>query len=86
MGQPFKTPVRMRLEDKLKEEMELVEDAAKRARSDLLNKTPVENPSSPRTLPSINLDEKKAILTKLGLKNINRIGNLHNVLRRANLE
>ena len=76
----------MRMEDKIKQDLALIEDAARRASSDLLNKTPEDNPSSPRTLPKISNDEKRRILTNLGLKNINRIGNIHSLMRKANLE
>lgn len=74
------------MEDKIKEDLALIENAAKRANSDLLTKTIEDNPSSPRTLPKITNEEKRKILTNLGLKNINRIGNIHSLMRKANLE
>ena len=78
-GKAFKTPGRNE-EDKIRHELNLIQDAAKRVQTDLRNGMRQQQDSHSQ-LPQIGLDDKRKILNELGLKNINKIKNVNALMK-----
>ena len=78
-GTQLKSPSQAQ-EDKIRHEISLIQDAAKRVNTDLAmgNGLLRTEPS----LPSIDVENKRKILNELGLKNINKIKNVNALMNK----
>ena len=76
----FKAEKKKAEANKMQREMSMIKHAAKRANSQLKEVPEGDNDDLKNELPSINDRDKRKILNELGLRGINKIRNVHNLM------